>query len=85
MNKIVAYYSIIIVAIAIIMCLFDNNGDTDTLLGGIIFIPVFYSLWESISEMRISEKRTEIEEKMKEEEKIREEIRKEMKEEKEPA
>ena len=79
MNKIVAYYSMIVTAFVILLCLFDNNGDTDTLLGGIIFIPVFYSLWESISEMKIREKGKELEEKLREEEKIREEIKKESK------
>ena len=55
MTKILAYYSLIITTLTVLSCLFSNNKDFEMLIGGIIFIPVAYSLWEMTTELRTIE------------------------------
>lgn len=74
MNKIIAYYSIVVVVLAVILCVFNLEGDSATILGGVIFIPVAYSLIEAIREMRKIEESDKIKERIVLEEKIRKEL-----------
>lgn len=79
MSKFVSYYSIIITALAILICLFgEERGD---ILGGIIFTPVLYSLWTMTIELKGKEIEENKKEKAREFEEIREEIREEIKKE----
>lgn len=55
MSKIASYYSIIVVSIAIIMCIFDSEGNGSTVVGGVMFIPVLYSLLEMSKESKSRE------------------------------
>ena len=78
MTKILAYYSLIITAFCIIMCLFLNDGDENAFIGGIIFIPVLYSLWEMTNELKTKEITDKQKEEIKKEELLRKEIREEI-------
>jgi len=70
MKKILAYYSLILVAFCCLVCLFDAQ-DTETFIGGLLFIPVAYSQWEMMTELKKIEAKTERTE-------LKEEIKKEM-------
>ena len=78
MTKILAYYSLATTAFCIIMCLFFNDGDENAFIGGIIFIPVLYSLWEMTNELKITETRNKQKEKIRNEELLRQKIREEI-------
>ena len=78
MTKILAYYSLATTAFCIFMCLFLNDGNSDALLGGIIFIPVLYSLWEMTTELKTKEITDKQKEEIKKEELLRKEIREEI-------
>ncbi|MCK4525553.1 MAG: hypothetical protein KAU07_03880 [Candidatus Andersenbacteria bacterium] len=82
MNKIIAYYSLIITIFTVLICIFTNEGDIDVILGGIIFIPVIYSLWEMITELKGIEEKEKIKKQIVDEERIRKEIKEEIKNEK---
>ena len=78
MNKVLAYYSLIVVVFCVIICIFDSQGDGATFIGGLMFIPVAYSLWEMITECRTVEAEEKKREELRREAEIREEIRKEI-------
>lgn len=44
--KFLKYYSLVVVTISVVLCLFaGDSGDGSEILGGIIFLPVVAYLW----------------------------------------
>jgi len=81
MNKILAYYSLIIVVLCVLFCLFDSQGDEATFIGGILFLPIIFHILETIKEAKKIEEEDELDERMWKEEKMRATIKEEIKEE----
>ena len=77
MNKVIAYYSLVITSFTVYFYIFNVYGDTDYLIGGIMFIPVVYSIWQNIKELNEKEKIEKIKADIRLEEKIRKEVKKE--------
>ena len=78
MNKVVAYYSLIVIAFCALMCIFDSEGDEATFIGGLMVIPVVYSLWEMITECKVTEAEKKQRDEIRKTEEMREEIKKEL-------
>lgn len=78
MNKILAYYSLIIIIFCIVVCIFDSEGDSDTFFGALMFIPVAYSVWQMITELKEVEKENKQKEEVRKYEEIKKEVRSEL-------
>lgn len=78
MNKIIAYYSLIVTVFCVLVCTLNSEGDTDTFIGGIMFIPVIYALWQMTTELKKVEAENKRRDELRRDEEMREEIRNEI-------
>ena len=53
MNKFLAYYSLVVVSLGAVLCIFGGTGDG--FVGGIIFIPIVYFLFTLVIDIAKSE------------------------------